>query len=235
MVLLGADSWPSYSPRATCDVANDRDTESDTFLGAAVLNATRELILLVAGSATRVAANTRSLEWVRRALVNMETDMVWWFGEEHYCQKKKKDATYTITWYHRALCKFVDVCVIMPELRRQTRLVSTNLKGRRVEGIFVHDAWRFFYPLSWSFNCTAKFDNITWNDSNDWIRLGEIVIFHLASEVFLQRILFLTYIYNANIAALQTNPEDRGIIVCSQRHNYTVLEPDVCSDLFIFP
>jgi hypothetical protein len=39
------------SLRATCDVVNDRDTESDTFFGTAVLNATRELMLLVAGSA----------------------------------------------------------------------------------------------------------------------------------------------------------------------------------------
>lgn len=63
MVLLGGDLGPSsYSLRDTCDVVNNRDTESDTFLGTAVLNATRELKLLVAESGTRAAVSTRSLE-----------------------------------------------------------------------------------------------------------------------------------------------------------------------------
>jgi hypothetical protein len=62
MVLLDGDLEDSNSSRSTCDVVNDRVTASDTFLGTAVLNATKELILLVAGSATRVAVSTRSLQ-----------------------------------------------------------------------------------------------------------------------------------------------------------------------------
>jgi hypothetical protein len=50
MVSLGVSigaAREASSLRATCDVVNDRDAENDT----AVLNATRELMLLVAGSA----------------------------------------------------------------------------------------------------------------------------------------------------------------------------------------
>ena len=55
---------------------NDRDTESDAFLGTAFLNATREVTPFVAGNAIRVAVSNRSLEWVRRALANIETECV---------------------------------------------------------------------------------------------------------------------------------------------------------------
>jgi hypothetical protein len=51
MVSLGVSAGAAreaFSLRATSDVVNDRDAESDTFLGTAVLNATRELMLLVA-------------------------------------------------------------------------------------------------------------------------------------------------------------------------------------------
>jgi hypothetical protein len=51
MVLPGSGSLEASSLHATCDVVNDRDAESDAFLVTTVLNATRELMLLVAGSA----------------------------------------------------------------------------------------------------------------------------------------------------------------------------------------
>ena len=67
VVLLGASAGAalgaptSNSSRAPCDVVNDRGTESDTFLSTAVLNATRDLMFLVAKSGTRVTVCTRSL------------------------------------------------------------------------------------------------------------------------------------------------------------------------------
>lgn len=111
LLIVVLDSSRLYPSRATCDVVNDRDTESDTFLGNAVLNATKELMLLVAGNAARAAVSTRALEWTRRALVNMETDMVLWFGEE-YGQKKKRGGYKYNHVMLGALCRLVNICAI---------------------------------------------------------------------------------------------------------------------------
>lgn len=68
-------------------------------------------MLLVAGSATRVAVSTRILDWVRRALANMETDMVLWLRRStgiFALVNKKKKLLLSITWYNRRL---VPVCL----------------------------------------------------------------------------------------------------------------------------